>query len=95
MSENTINIYMGAEDKVNVKDATQIILEDILLEFITAQANGLNLVKDDGIYEPYIRVSEGMVQISYLTTLPFQINDGEVQYMEEHFVLPCIGLHHR
>lgn len=187
MSENTINIYMGAEDKVNVKDATQIIklqgpkgdpgpkgedgeqgpkgeplrfedlteaqklelkgekgdkgeqgiqgpkgepfkytdfteeqlaalkgergekgetgergrkgpqgdnvnlvksdsLEDILLEFITAQANGLNLVKDDGIYEPYIRVSEGMVQISYLTTLPFQINDGEVQYMEEQNV---------
>lgn len=25
MSENTINIYMGAEDKVNVKDAAQII----------------------------------------------------------------------
>lgn len=25
MSENTINIYMGTEDKVNVKDATQII----------------------------------------------------------------------
>ena len=25
MSENTINIYMGAEDKVNVKDNTQII----------------------------------------------------------------------
>lgn len=57
-------------------------LEGILLEFITAQANGLNFVKDDGIYEPYIRVSEGMVQITYLTSLPFQINDGEVQYME-------------
>ena len=172
---NTINIYMGAEDKVNVKDATQIIklqgpkgeplrfddlteaqklelkgekgpkgdpfkytdfteeqlaalkdergekgetgergrkgpqgdnvnletvakiknllldynafvksdsLEGILLEFITAQANGLNFVKDDDINEPYIRVSEGMVQITYLTSLPFQINDGEVQYME-------------
>lgn len=25
MNENTINIYMGAEDKVNVKDSTQII----------------------------------------------------------------------
>ena len=25
MSENTINIYMGEEDKVNVKDNTQII----------------------------------------------------------------------
>ena len=57
-------------------------LEGILLEFIIAQANGLNFVKDDGVYEPYIRVSEGMVQITYLTSLPFQINDGEVQYME-------------
>ena len=57
-------------------------LEGILLEFITAQANGLNFAKDDSIYEPYIRVSEGMVQITYLTSLPFQINDSEVQYME-------------
>ena len=57
-------------------------LEGILLEFITAQANGLNFVKDDDVYEPFIRVSEGMVQITYLTSLPFQINDGEVQYME-------------
>lgn len=57
-------------------------LEGILLEFITAQANGLIFVKDDGVYEPYIRVSEGMMQITYLTSLPFQINDGEVQYME-------------
>lgn len=57
-------------------------LEGILLEFIAAQANSVNFIKDDGIYEPYIRVSEGMVQITYLTSLPFQINDGEVQYME-------------
>ena len=57
-------------------------LEGILLEFITAQANSVNFVKDDGVYEPYIKVSEGMVQITYLTSLPFQINDGEVQYME-------------
>ena len=25
MNKNTINIYMGTDDKVNVKDATQII----------------------------------------------------------------------
>lgn len=61
-------------------------LEGILLEFITAQANGLNFVKDDDVYEPYIRVSEGMVQITYFTSLPFQINDGEVQYMESQNV---------
>ena len=98
MSENTINIYMNADDKVSVKDNTQIIklqgpkgepgpkgedgVQGILLEFITAQANGLNFVKEDDVYEPFIRVSEGMVQITYLTSLPFQINDGEVQYME-------------
>mgnify|MGYP000874163901 CR=1 FL=1 len=61
-------------------------LEGILLEFITAQATGLNFVKDDDVYEPFIRVSEGMVQITYLTSLPFQINDREVQYMEAQTV---------
>ena len=61
-------------------------LEGILLELITAQAKGLNFVKDDDVYEPYIRVSEGMVQITYPISLPFQINDGEVQYMEEQNV---------
>lgn len=61
-------------------------LEGIMLEFITAQANGLNFVKDADAYEPFIQVSEGMLQIAYLTSLPFQINDGEVQYMEAQYV---------
>ena len=87
---DNVNLETVAKIKNTLLDNNVFVksdsLEDILLEFITAQANGLNLVKDDGIYEPYIRVSEGMVQISYLTTLPFQINDGEVQYMEEQNV---------
>ena len=125
MSENTINIYMGTEDKVSVKDNTQIIklkgpkgdkgdigeqgdnvnletvkklkdllldnnifvksdsLEGILLEYFEAQKNSntIYLVGDDGILEPYIRINEGKINIQYGVTLPFQINDGEIQYM--------------
>ncbi|MDU3877879.1 MAG: hypothetical protein E7G82_00290 [Veillonella sp.] len=164
MSENTINIYMGAEDKVNVKDATQIIklqgpkgepgpkgedgvqgpkgeplrfedlteaqklelkgekgetgnrdpkgeqgdnvnletvkklkdllldnnvlvksdsLEGILLEYFEAQRNSntVYLVGDESIAEPYITVNEGKINIIYGVTLPFRINDGEIQYM--------------
>lgn len=140
MSENTINIYMGAEDKVNVKDATQIIklqgpkgdaftyadfteeqlasikgpkgeqgdnvnaevvakiknllldnnvfvhsdsLEGILLEYFEAQKHSTTvyLNDDSGIPEPYITINDGKMNITYLTTLPFQINDGEIQYM--------------
>ena len=194
MSENTINIYMGAEDKVNVKDATQIIklqgpkgedgeqgpkgeplrfeelteaqklelkgekgdkgeqgipgpkgepfkysdfteeqlaalkgergekgetgergrkgpqgdnvnletvakiknllldnnvlvksdsLEGILLEYFEAQKNSntVYLIDDASVAEPYITVNEGKINITYGVTLPFRINDGEIQYM--------------
>ena len=190
MSENTINIYMGAEDKVSVKDNTQIIklqgpkgdpgpkgedgvqgpkgeplrfadlteaqklelkgekgdkgeqgtpgpkgepfkysdftpeqldalkgpqgdnvnletvakiknllldnnvlvhsdsLEGMLLEYFEAQkkSNTVYLIDDAGIAEPYITVNEGKITIQYGTTLPFQINDGEIQYMESQNV---------
>ena len=158
MSENTINIYMGAEDKVNVKDNTQIIklqgpkgdpgpkgedgvqgpkgeplrfddlteaqklelkgdkgdkgeqgdnvnletvkklkdllldnnvlvksdsLEGILLEYFEAQKNSntVYLTDDASLAEPYITVNEGKINITYGVTLPFRINDGEIQYM--------------
>ena len=83
---DNVNLETVAKIKNTLLDNNVFVksdsLEGILLEFITAQANGLIFVKEDDIYEPFIRVSEGMVQITYLTSLPFQINDGEVQYME-------------
>lgn len=83
---DNVNLETVAKIKNTLLDNNVFVksdsLEGILLEFITAQANGLNFVKEDDVYEPFIRVSEGMVQITYLTSLPFQINDGEVQYME-------------
>lgn len=58
-------------------------LEGILLEYFETQRNGntVYLVGDDGIAEPYITVNEGKINITYGVTLPFRINDGEIQYM--------------
>lgn len=169
MNGNTINIYMGLEDKVNVKDATQIIklqgpkgdpgpkgedgkqgpkgepgvpgpkgepftyadftaeqlqalkgdkgergqvgpqgdnvnaevvakiknilldnnmcvrsnsLEGIMLEYFTATTIGFSFSRDENIYEPTVNIINGSeIEIYYPTTLPFQINDGEIQYM--------------
>ena len=58
-------------------------LEGILLEYFEAQRNSntVYLVGDESIAEPYITVNEGKINITYGVTLPFQINDGEIQYM--------------
>ena len=58
-------------------------LEGIMLEYFEAQRNSTSiyLIGDEGIGEPYITVNEGKINIQYGATLPFQINDGEIQYM--------------
>lgn len=58
-------------------------LEGILLEYFEAQRNSntVYLVDDESIAEPYITVNEGKINITYGVTLPFRINDGEIQYM--------------
>lgn len=59
-------------------------LEGILLEYFEAQRNSTSiyLMGDEGIPEPYITVNEGKININYVSTLPFQINDGEIQYVK-------------
>ena len=58
-------------------------LEGIMLEYFEAQKNSTSiyLIGDEGIGEPYITVNEGKINIIYGVTLPFRINDGEIQYM--------------
>lgn len=57
-------------------------LEGIMLEYFEAQRNSTSiyLMGDENISDPYITVNEGKINIQYATTLPFQINDGEIQY---------------
>lgn len=57
-------------------------LEGIVLEYFKAQIAGLNFIRDIDLQEPDIQIHDGILEIYYVTTLPFQINDGEVQYME-------------
>nr|DAG72778.1 MAG TPA: hypothetical protein [Caudoviricetes sp.] len=58
-------------------------LEGIMLEYFEAQRNSTSiyLIGDESIPEPYISVNEGKINITYGATLPFQINDGEIQYV--------------
>lgn len=58
-------------------------LEGILLEYFEAQRNSttIYLKGDDMISEPYVTVQEDKINFAYEPTLPFQINDGEIQYM--------------
>ena len=64
-------------------------LEGIMLEYFEAQRNSTSiyLMGDEGIPEPYITVNEGKININYASTLPFQINDGEIQYMSSNGVI--------
>lgn len=61
-------------------------LEGIIYEYFAAQIGGLNFNKDSDLMEPNIQTYEGNLEISYATTLPFQINDGELQYMETNSI---------
>nr|DAD63322.1 MAG TPA: nucleoid-associated protein [Caudoviricetes sp.] len=55
-------------------------LEGIIFEYF--KADRPNLSNDQWLPEPTIEVNDGKMTIYYIATLPFQINDGEMQYME-------------
>lgn len=57
-------------------------LEGIMLEYFRFFAAGASLTKDDSIFEPFVQISEGILDISCTVLMFIQINDGEVQYME-------------
>lgn len=62
-------------------------LEGIMLEYFEAAKTGaINFATDEALYEPVISVDGEKVRIIYFTTLPFQINDGEIQYMKDQSV---------
>jgi hypothetical protein len=62
-------------------------LEGIMLEYFEAAKTGtLNFATDENVFEPIVRADGEKVNITYFTTLPFQINDGEIQYMNDQNV---------
>ena len=63
-------------------------LEGILLEYFEAQRDSttIYLMHDECIVDPFVQVVDGNIEISYNLTLPFQINDGEIQYQTSNLV---------
>ena len=62
-------------------------LEGIMLEYFTATITGFNFYRDENIYEPSVNINGSEIEITYPSTLPFQINDGEIQYMTAEGVI--------
>ena len=56
-------------------------LEGIIFEYF--KAGRPIFFVDQWLPEPAIEVNDGKMTIYYTVTLPFQINDGEMQYMED------------
>ena len=57
-------------------------LEGIMLEYFEARKIGsLSFITDESMYEPVVGIDGEKLQINYSVTLPFQINDGEIKYM--------------
>lgn len=62
-------------------------LEGIMLEYFEGLKTGtLNFTSDEALYEPVVSIDGEKVNIIYFVTLPFQINDGKIQYMNNQNV---------
>lgn len=60
-------------------------LEGMLFEWFAAQKNSMAvyLRPDDMVDTPSVEIVDGKLEVSCGITLPFQVNDGEIQYMTE------------
>lgn len=87
---DNVNLETVAKIKELLLDWNMLLhsnsLEGIMLEYIKAQVAGINFNRDIDLPEPSVQIHDGILEIYYVTTLPFQINDGEVQFMESQVI---------
>lgn len=87
---DNVNLETVAKIKNLLLDNNMLVhsdsLEGIVFEHFYAHINGFNYNRNEDIPEPSVEVVEGKIEISYVTTLPFQINDGEIQYANSSLV---------
>lgn len=62
-------------------------LEGMLLGYFEAQQDNNTVYFNKDISDPYVQINDGKIQITYQVTLPFQVDDGEIQYMGSPNVL--------
>ena len=59
-------------------------LEGIMLDYfkLCALSNGgVTFIKDNSLFEPVVEINNNVLIISYTIGLPFQINDGPIEYI--------------
>lgn len=87
---DNVNLETVAKIKELLLDWNMLLhsnsLEGIMLEYIKAQVAGINFNRDIDLTEPSVQIHDGILEIYYVTTLPIQINDGEVQFMESQVI---------
>lgn len=82
---DNVNIETVAKIKNLLLDNNVLVhsdsLEGIMLEYFEGLKTGaLNFTSDEALYEPVVSIDGEKINIMYFTTLPFQINDGKIQY---------------
>lgn len=88
---DNVNIETVAKIKNLLLDNNVLVhsdsLEGIMLEYFEGlKAGALNFTSDEALYEPVVSIDGEKINIMYFTTLPFQINDGKIQYMNNQNV---------
>ena len=88
---DNVNIETVAKIKNLLLDNNVLVhsdsLEGIMLEYFEGLKTGaLNFTSDEALYEPVVSIDGEKINIMYFTTLPFQINDGKIQYMNNQNV---------
>lgn len=59
-------------------------LEGIMLDYFklcAASGGGVSFIKDNSLFEPVVETNNNVLIISYTIGLPFQINDGPIEYL--------------
>ena len=60
-------------------------LEGIMLDYFklcALSSGGVSFIKDDNLFEPVVTTYNNVLTISYTIGLPFQINDGPIEYVD-------------
>ena len=60
-------------------------LEGIMMDFFkicAASGGGVSFIKDSSLFAPVVDTNNNVLIISYTIGLPFQINDGPIEYVD-------------
>ena len=60
-------------------------LEGIMLDFFklfALSSGSISFIKDNSLFAPVVEINDNVLLISYTIGLPFQINDGPIEYVD-------------